>query len=512
MKHKIAVIDLGSNSVRMIIMRINENGSYIMIEQVKEMVRLSEGLQTGGRLLEEPVNRTIQTLKLFQRLLVSSRVDAVYPVATEAVRRAENREWFVELVQKETGFIFDVIDGLKEAYYDYLGVINTIKCDDFVLLDTGGGSSEIVLVRDKQFVNGISIPYGSITLTDTFSDTGSLNAREYDRAAKFMREQYQKLDWLQEGMGLPVIGLGGSIRTLVKVEKRKKKRPYEALHNFKVSYDAVKSFKKGVLAMLPEERKQIAGMDSQRADIITAGILPLDTLMRYINAEQLIVSGNGLREGVFFEKYAELTGRDRVVDDCTEQSIYNIIKNYNLNVKHAEHVRDLSLKLFDAARSLHGFGNMERELLSISAFLHDIGKCVNYYNHEKHGFYLVLNCQINGLTYPELVRCAYIVSMHRVKEIKNGEKEFGKLLPETTFRELKKVAVFLQIAEQLDASEMQNLLDVNCSVTNRAFVIKVSSDADVDLEINNARKLSKIFEKLYSRSLEIKYTGGQKDE
>ena len=178
------------------------------------MVRLSEGLQTGGRLLEEPVNRTIQTLKLFQRLLVSSQVDAVYPVATEAVRRAENRDWFVELVQNETGFIFDVIDGLKEAYYDYLGVINTIKCDNFVLLDTGGGSSEIVLVRDKQLVNGISIPYGSITLTDTFSDTGSLNAREYEKAAKFMREQYQKLDWLQDGLHLPVIGLGGSIRTL----------------------------------------------------------------------------------------------------------------------------------------------------------------------------------------------------------------------------------------------------------------------------------------------------------
>ena len=98
-----------------------------------------------------------------------------------------------------------------------------------------------MLVRDKQLVNGISIPYGSITLTDTFSDTGSLNAREYEKAAKFMREQYQKLDWLQDGLHLPVIGLGGSIRTLVKVEKRKKKRPYEALHNFKVSYDAVKT-------------------------------------------------------------------------------------------------------------------------------------------------------------------------------------------------------------------------------------------------------------------------------
>lgn len=305
MKRYFLIADLGSNSVRMDIIEVRENGLFRVAKRLKRSCRLSEGLAEDNLLQANAMDRTICTLQELRQVADEYPLVCEFAVATEALRRAENREAFIERARAETGFSFEIIDGKQEVYYDYLGVIRSLSLRDFVLLDTGGGSSEVALVKDHKIVDCCCVPFGSITLTEQFSQGPSMNREEYEQTALYVRRKWEELPWLKQAEGLSVVGLGGSIRTTVKIHQKKDNRSLP-LHGYEINYSDVAQFRDEVLHMNHRQRKAIAGMDPLRADIITAGILPLDTLMQAISSPVLIASAYGLREGLCYEKYQQV--------------------------------------------------------------------------------------------------------------------------------------------------------------------------------------------------------------
>ena len=207
MKQTKAIIDLGSNSIRMNILGINEKGGYSLIEQASEMVRLSEGMGENQMLGEIPMERTINALIYFKKLLDVYQVVDVYPLATAAVRMAKNQADFLKRVEYATGLDFIVLSGDQEAYYDYLGVVNTMALTDAVILDIGGGSTEIIWMSKRLFKKGISLPIGSVTLTEKVSHHKSRKKR-IEQATLEIEKLYSDVPWLSELKGLPIIGLG----------------------------------------------------------------------------------------------------------------------------------------------------------------------------------------------------------------------------------------------------------------------------------------------------------------
>ncbi len=304
MERYFLIVDLGSNSVRMDVVGVRKNGLFRVAKRMKKSCRLSEGLAEGNLLQEAAIDRTIEVLKELRAVAEGFPLVSEFAVATEALRRAENRDVFIDRAKTETGFSFTVIDGEKEAYYDYLGVVRSMNLRDFVLLDTGGGSSELVLVRNREMKAFACIPYGSITLTEQFAKEESMNREEFEKTGVLIREKLDELPWLSEAEGLPVVGLGGSIRTMIKIHQRKMNhnRP---LHHYRMMKQDVDLFREEILRMNREQRRKIAGMDPLRADIITAGILPLNTLMEKISSPCIVASAYGLREGLCYEKLEE---------------------------------------------------------------------------------------------------------------------------------------------------------------------------------------------------------------
>jgi len=502
---KVAIIDVGSNSIRIIIMKIYENGSYKMIDQGKEMVRLSENMGADRTLKSEPIQRTIHTLNMFKSLIDSQQVDKTYVFATAAVRNASNSEEFLNKIKNETGFDIKVISGEDEAYYDYLGVINTMSINDFVIIDVGGGSTELVWVRDRELIESVSIPYGAVSLSEMFIGKEKYSQEKPEKIYKFFMDQLKTVKWFKNTKKLPLVGLGGSVRTLAKIDRKRIGFPLESLHNYQMTIKEVNNaYEEVIKAQDNEERNKIPGVGKERADIIVGGLVPVKAVLNCMKTDRLIISGNGLREGVFYKHYLEEFGEDKTrIDDVLYHSVENILHNYEINKEHAKHVEKLALSIFDQTCDIHKMGKGERKLLSVSALLHDIGMYVDYYNHHRHSFYLLLNSRINGLRNRELVMCAIIVGMHRNMEFKTDWKDYGMLMNRLDYKKVCQLAVFLRISEMLDRNESGSVEKLFCIITDKQIQISLKAINSPELEILAAMKSNVEFEKNFRRKLSI---------
>ena len=277
----------------------------------------------------------------------------------------------------------------------------------------------------------------------------------------------------------------------------------QSLHNYHMSCEKVVKMYDKIVDTRVEKRKEIQGIGKDRGDIIAAGLTPLKVLLDVIEAPVIMISGNGLREGLFFEKYFQIHKQPYIVEDVLGHSIQNTLNNYDVNIQHSMHVQKLALALFDQLQTLHGMDKFERSILAVAAQLHDVGMYVDYYNHHKHGFYLTLNTKIDGLTHRELVMCAFIVGMHRITDLKQSWREYNEIIDKKDYEMIKKLALFVRIAEKLDRNEYGIVESITCHVTDKCIEIKVEATNTAELEIIAAMQNNKAFEKLFNRKLYI---------
>lgn len=303
----LAVIDLGSNSVRMTISRISDDGTYETVAQEKEYVRLSENMGVEKILQHEAIERTISALKNFKTIY--SKLDHlnIVAVATAAVRQATNQKQFLKRVKNDIGINLNVISGTREAYYDYVGVSETLPATNAVIIDTGGASAEIVLVQNGKVSNLISIPIGSVTLSSKFDLADDIAATEVFKAMIFVNKIFQNVWWLRNGLNLPIIGLGGSNRTLAKINRRfNNLLDTNDIHGYQLRDDAINETFERIIGMNLDERKKVPGINKERADIIVGGLIPVILLMNYLDSDRIMFSTSGLREGILFERLHDI--------------------------------------------------------------------------------------------------------------------------------------------------------------------------------------------------------------
>ncbi|MTV82475.1 Ppx/GppA family phosphatase [Secundilactobacillus folii] len=316
-----AVIDLGSNSARMTITQIDDDGAYSTVKQMKEYVRLSENMGDKKVLQPDAIDRTMRALKSFKDVYSNMSNLRLKAVATAATRQASNQKKFLKQVESQLGIELEVLPGTMEAYYDYLGVRETLPTTNAVILDTGGASSEIVLVQNNTVSHLISIPLGSVNLTQGYLPTDPIPAADLFNAMTFVNDVYNDIWWLRNGLNLPVIGLGGSNRTMAKINRRSNNLlDFEDIHGYRLSRHSVDETFSRIVGQDLEGRKAIPGLSKDRADIIVGGLVPLTLLMRYLDSDRITFSNSGLREGILFEH-------------LREQRIQNVHEKSNISLK-----------------------------------------------------------------------------------------------------------------------------------------------------------------------------------
>lgn len=299
MNYCFAVIDLGSNSVRMSINSVSDDGSWSVVRKMRETVRLSEGMSRDNFLKENSMSRVIDALCRFCEAAREYKCMSVAAIATAAVRNAANREMFLDRVKKATGITFEVISGEQEAYYSYLAVRETVGIKDGVIFDTGGGSTEISLVLGGELQKSVSLPLGAVVLTERTLHSTQMQLYRY--AASHIGA----ISWLDRCEGLPVYGIGGSARTMASLYKRRALAPSE-LDGLKIPYASAAKIYQKIFNTAPSEWRNIPGMDISRADVILAGLTPAKVLMDMTGSPCAVICADGVKEGVFFRMKNEI--------------------------------------------------------------------------------------------------------------------------------------------------------------------------------------------------------------
>ncbi len=299
MENRIAIIDLGSNSVRMTINLLHDNGEWEVLMKKRSTVRLSEGMGVDKVLKEDAMCRVIDALREFCTLAKLDSCQTIVAIATAAVRTAVNRDLFIERVNRETGIRFDVISGEDEAYYSYLAVSKSLPLKNGLIFDTGGGSTELIMIKSGHMVHSASLPLGAVALSEKFR--GRSQAEMY----RYVVMMLGSVSWIDEAAGLDLYGVGGSAKTLGTLALKELKS-VEEIHGLAVSYSKVSTIYQKVYSTPLSLRQNIPGMDKSRADIILGGLMPMKALMDMLGSKKCTVCSHGVKEGVFFRVRDEI--------------------------------------------------------------------------------------------------------------------------------------------------------------------------------------------------------------
>ena len=485
---RIAAIDIGTNSIHMIVVQVRPDLSFEVIDREKDMVRLGAGGLDGRSLTPSAMAAALQTLTKFRRLAESRKVDEIVAAATSATREADNGGDFIAEVARQTGIRIKVISGTEEARLIHLAACYGVDvgASTAVVIDIGGGSVEVTLGTSTKVVQGQSFKVGVIRLTERFVKSDPLAGRDERRLVKHLnRETGSYLDQLSKAGFERVIGTSGTILSLGTLALTDVTGQAGDLRNQRVPAKALHKVRKRLVEANIEERLQMPGLDPRRADLNVAGSVLLDTILRRLGADDLTLCDLALREGLVLDYIHRNTARIRKIErypDVRRRSVMELGERCGYWAEHAQQVARLALTIFDQTRSVHGLAAREREWLEYAALLHDVGVHISYDRHHRHSYYLIKNGDLRGFEPQEIEAIALMARYHRQgtpKKKHEGYADLGGTLRAT----VRVLGAIVRLAEGLDRSHAQAVAGIDLLPHGEEYLARLRARGDVELEL-----------------------------
>jgi exopolyphosphatase/guanosine-5'-triphosphate,3'-diphosphate pyrophosphatase len=485
---RLAAIDIGTNSLHMIVVQVRPDLSFEVIDREKEMIRLGAGGLDGRALTPEAMHAALQVLSKFHRLAESHGVDEIVAVATSAVREAENGGEFLKAASEQASIRARVISGTEEARLIHLAAAYGIGAagETAVVVDIGGGSVEITRGTGSNVDLGRSFKLGVIRLTERYIKSDPIEPREERKLVRHIESELGSyLDEITKAGFDRVIGTSGTILSLGAVAFASTKRPPgTSLRNRRVPAKALRRVRRTLTELNLERRLRTPGLEPRRADLAPAGAILLDTILRRLGASDLTLCDLSLREGLVLDYIArhrkQIAQADRY-PDIRRRSIIELAERCSYWPEHSHHVAKLAVALFDQTRGLHGMTDHEREWLEYAALLHDIGVHISYERHHKHSYYLIKNGDLRGFEPDEIETIALIARYHRRGTPRRRHTGFEDL-PRKRRRIVRRLAAMLRLAENLDRSHSQMITGVELHDRGEDGLLQLRTSGDAELE------------------------------
>jgi len=477
---RIAIVDVGSNTAKLIALEYRPGYAWRQLDELRAVVRLSAGLG-DGLLQPRPFARGLAALRTFASYATAAGVDQVVATATSAVRDARNGAEFVAAA-RGLGIELRVLDGAEEARIGALAVANGLDLTDAVTFDLGGGSFQLAELVDRRWRGGASWPLGAVRAHEAYlrGDPPKPKAVKALRTAAHAAAA----GWWGRGAAPPsFVALGGTIRNLANVHQKRVGYPLDLLHGYRLPAADLAALADDLVALPAAQRAELPGLNRDRADIIAAGAVVVAEVVAALGAVEVVVSGQGLREGLFYP-FLLPDEPDHLLADVRSFSVLNVMRQYHDDPAHNGHVRTLALELFDGLRPWHPYGAPERDLLGHAAWIHDVGMAVDYYRHEHHGLALTLGRALPGFSHREQVLLALLVRFHRKGT--PGDEGYGAVLRPDDLDRLRLLAGTLRLAEYLERGKAQRVSGVEVVADGDGIVVRARSEGDVHVEIEAA--------------------------
>lgn len=471
----VGFVDIGTNSVRLLVVRINPNFSYTIISQEKEVIRLGEEEFKDKLLKPEAMERAIFVCGKFVDLAKTYGATNIICVGTSAIREAQNQSDFLQKLLKETGLNVHVISGEEEARLICLGVSSGVDIGEekVIFIDLGGGSTEIAIGNQHKCFYLKSLRLGAIRLTAQFTGegwTGPVRTDTYKQMKKYASSKVRVIKGRVQKYGVRrAWGSSGTVINLAEIANKLFKRNGNG-SSLSLSRKNLKKLASILCSSSLEDRKKLPAINPHRADIIIAGAAILEAIMEELGLEEVSISHRELRDGLLVDYLSNFEGFQKLQrTPMRNRSVLHLGRSCDFDEKHSETVTFLALQLFDSAKQigLHNLGETEKELLKYAATLHDVGDFLSFNDHHLHSHYIISNAGLLGFEPKEIQTMANIARFHRrklpsKKALKNTE------LDEKAKNVVAILSTFLRFAEKLDRS--------HCGLVKKAEFIKVNKD------------------------------------
>lgn len=534
---KLAAIDIGSNSIHLVIVRAVQGQHPEIIDREKEMVRLGAVTLREHQLPKETIERAITTLRRFKKMAEHNGADPIITTATSAVRESRNSDQFIDRVRKEVGLDVHVLPGVEEARLISLAVSEVTEFNNrrALIIDIGGGSTEFIITTGREPELLLSLRVGAVRLTEKFVTTDPISPVELNRLVTNIRSDLTRAIWEIRAAGFDfVIGTSGTVLNMVDaVMLNGDRNGLENVSDFEsfsetVTLDQIAKLNRRLTEMTLLERAQVRGIEEARADIIVAGGLLLECTLSDLGAAEITSCDWSLREGVildYLRRRRELQATPQtlratavhadeeemlnpVSDDSTlnvrARSVLSVARRYDYDVAHSHHVARLATQIFDDTGDLHQLNGQDRKLLQYAAILHDIGYHIAHNNHHRHGLYLIKNSEMPGFTGDEIAMMAAIVRYHRgslparaTDARSRREHEDYYALERKQRTRVLRLASILQIADGLDRSHNQLIGNVRCEIIDRLAIFIAEPVGECELELWSAERKAGWFSEVF---------------
>ncbi len=505
---RLAVVDLGSNSFRLVVFETHAErpgalgGWWKRTDEIHEPVRIGAGIDTTGALGEDGMTRASAAIEVFAHFCEAAGLsaDEVDVVATSAIREATNSEEFLERAREASGLAIRVLSREEEARCGYLAAVNSTDLVSGAVLDVGGGSLQLVRVRDRLAGELDSWRLGAVRMTERFlPDDGPASGKQLTRLRDHVARKLERAAWLEGAERL--VGVGGTVRNLAAALQRALETPEFGVQGYVIERDALGDLVDRLAGMPVGDRRKVPGIKPARGDIVLAGAVVVHQVLESGGFSGIETTEAGLREGVFFSR--ALGGRDEpLFDDVRRASVLNLAAQFDPHARHTRHVADLALTLFDelANAGLHEGDAAERELLWAACMLHDVGVAVDYDDHHKHSRYLILSAGLPGFSPREVALIGQVVRYHRKGMPDVGP--FARLLRDGDRALLDRCAVLLRLAEDLERSRDQAVREAHVSgVADDVIRLDLVTHGEARVPRWAASRETELFARAFGREL-----------
>lgn len=509
----LAALDIGTNSIRLEVVRVGEGHRLHTLTQQRESVRLGEDEFATSRMTPAAIERGALVCARFADVARGFGAEEILAFATSAVREAENQQEFIERVREEAHLDVRVISGPEEARLIYLGVVSGTDLGDrrALFIDIGGGSTELILGDAQTHFLLDSLKLGSIRLANRFlrDERGPLSADRFQKMISYVRGVASHTTRRFGDYGFDVVyGSAGTITNLAEVTARRLGETPTSLRNYVVRIGDLRETVEMLRRLPLEERRKVPGLDPDRADIILAGAAVLLTILEDVRADSLTISDRGMRHGILLDALM----REETIRTTYEsvpvrlRSILQLARTCNFEEEHARHVARLALTLFDQLRRLgfHPYGPRERELLEYAALVHDIGCFLSHTNHQRHAYYLVRHSDLLGFNDTEIDIIANVAYYHR-KAIPKKKHENLRALTRQGRKLVTVLSAILRVAEGLDRSHLALVQEIRLMPAHHPdrLILTLVSEADCQLEIWGVQTNRDLFEIVFGLPLVV---------
>ena len=499
--NRIGVIDIGPNSLRLMLTEVEDDGYFKIIDELKSPIRLCSDLVNGCEICTDKISLILSTLRAFKSLCTVSGASKIIAVATESFRTAENKDLLVSTIKSELDVDVRVLSCEEEMYYNFVGVTRSIFIENSLMVEVEGTNTHLAWIQNGSIIKSATLPFGAVNLSYNFNLTDRISKENLETTMQLIYSNLNDLEWISENKYDSIIGVGGTVRAMGKLDRAHKRYPFDISHNYDLSDLDVHYIFNLVKSKDYRQRCKLECLDSEVADVIVGGLAIFNTIVNLVNTSNIIISSRGLKEGILYEF---INSKVPLNPDILDYSINGILDTLNINKAHANHVFWITTKLFNSLKPIHGLDNSYDRIVKTATMLHDCGTSIDYYGHHLHSFYIILHSYINGLTHKELLMSASIAASHRFNSYHVPKPQFASIINGLDIKAMDQISVLLKLAEGLDRSLVGAVRDLTVEFDNTKVIIYVNSDIDLELEILQAYRAADKFKEIYHRELIIK--------